>query len=111
MFENSKDILNYALALAVLVLTFLTSWILVYVINIFKEVKKVVHDITNAVVKFNEVLEYTRDKIKSASAVIPLVMKAGEKALDIFKTVRERKMDDSDERGPQKQKKKKNTRG
>lgn len=110
MFENSKDILNYALTLAILVLTFLMSWILVYIIKIFREVEKIVHDITIAVAKFNEVLEYTRDKIKSASAVIPLVMKAGEKAFDMFKTVRKRKMDDTEPRGPQTQKKKRNTR-
>src|SRR3989344_6308108 len=86
----SRDILNYALAIAILILTFFISWILIYVIKIFKEVQNAMHDITAVIKKFNHVLDFTKEKISSAAAIIPVLVKGGEKIFDMVRSIRER---------------------
>ena|SRR3989344_5681424 len=111
MVDSSKDVLNYALTASVVILTVLIAWILVYVIRIFREVQRVIRDMTKAVARLNEVIDYTREKVKTASAVVPIIMKAGEKVIDMIRNARDRSSDTDEVGGEsQKQKTKKNPR-
>jgi predicted PurR-regulated permease PerM len=91
MFETSKDILNLSLTLAVVVLTFFIAWILYYIVSIFREVKKVIRDITGVIKKFNNVLDFAKEKISNAAAVMPLIIKGGEKIAQVVNSVRDKK--------------------
>lgn len=90
MINSSRDILNYALTLSVVVLTFFFAWILLYLVRTFRDMQRVVHDIIRAIEKLNEVLDYTREKISSAAALIPIVVKGTQKIIEIVGNVRNR---------------------
>lgn len=89
MFE-SRDILNYSLALSVVVLTILFSWILVYIIKIFRQFERMVRDVIRAVERFNEALDYAKDKLAALVALIPVIVKGGEKVRKFVKTLRDK---------------------
>ena len=111
MFENSRDILNYSLALSVLVLTFLMAWILVYVVKIFREMERVVRDVTRAVEKFTDMIDFAKDKISNAAAVIPLVIKSSEKIFELIRTLRDKKDRASDNDQSENKNRKRKTEG
>ena len=85
---ESRDILNYSLALSVVVLTILFSWILVYIIKIFRQFEKMVHDVIRAIERFNDALDYAKDKLAALVALIPVIVKGGEKVRTFVKTLR-----------------------
>ncbi len=87
----SRDILNYALTASVLVLTFFLAWILIYIVKIFREIERVVRDVTKAIEKFNSVLDFAKDKISNAAAAIPIIIKGGEKIAEIIANIREKR--------------------
>lgn len=87
MFE-SQDILNYSLALSVVVLTILFSWILVYIIKIFRQFEKMVRDVIHAVERFNDALDFAKDKLAALVTLIPVIVKGGEKVRTFVKTLR-----------------------
>ena len=91
MFESSKDILNYSLALSALVITFLITWIFWYIIGIFRDVHKVIREITKTVEKLNGLVDETKEKIASVAGIIPLVVKSGEAVSEIIRQFREKK--------------------
>ena len=53
--------------------------------------KKVIKDVTKVITKFSEVLDFARDKISNAAAVIPLMVKGGEKIAAVVSNIREKK--------------------
>ena len=107
MFESSRDFLNLALTLAVLVLTFLTGWILVHIIRIFNDVRRIMEDVTKAIEKFNSVLEFTQEKVKNAAALIPFLIKGSEKVADVVRSMREKRNRSEDETEKQNKNKRK----
>ena len=102
---ESRDLLNYALTVAVLVLTFFVAWILWYVARLFRDVERAVHEITNAVEKFNAVLDFTKEKISNASALIPLAVKGAQQAVEFMKRMHDSR--DAEENTGNKHKKRK----
>ena len=86
---SSRDILNYALALSVVTITVLVAWILVYIIRLFRQVEKVVSETTAAVQKLTSVLDFVKEKISGAAALVPLVIKGVEKIVEMVKTRKE----------------------
>ncbi|MEK7584354.1 MAG: hypothetical protein AAB490_03845 [Patescibacteria group bacterium] len=96
MFESSRDILNVSLAACTIVLTILVAWILVYVIKMFRDAQHVLHQMTKVVEKLSDVLDLIRDKVHSAAAIIPLIVKGAEKVTDIIQKARERNARDRD---------------
>lgn len=87
---ESRDILNYALAASVLILTFLVSWILVYIIRIFKTVEHVTTQISEALEKFTSLVDMARDKITQAAALLPMLVKGGEKIVETVQKYRDK---------------------
>lgn len=88
---SSHDILNYALTICALVLTFFIVWILYYVVKIFREMEHVIRDITKAIEKFNTVLDYTKEKISNVVSLIPMLVKAGEKIMSSYQSMKNRR--------------------
>lgn len=97
MFE-SRDLLNYVIALSVLVLTFLSSWILVYIIKIFRQIERMVRDVIKAVERLNEALDFAKDKLADVAGLIPLLIKGGEKVSRFVKTIRRKKEEDKNKK-------------
>ncbi|MBI4091060.1 MAG: hypothetical protein HY422_03475 [Candidatus Komeilibacteria bacterium] len=91
MLENSRDILNYTLAAAAVFLTFFICWILWYVVGMFRDMRKVMRDVTKTIEKFNTVLDFAKEKISSVSAVFPLIIKATEKIAETIGAFREKR--------------------
>ena len=91
MLESSKDVLNYTLAASAAVLTFFIVWLLWYFIKIFRDIERVVDKTTSVVEKFSSVLDLAKDQIKNAAAVIPLMIKAGEKLTEFIMNIREKR--------------------
>src|SRR3989344_2094361 len=90
MLESSRDILNISLAASVIVLTILVVWILVYIIKMFRDAQRALHQMTKVIEKLSNVLDVIRDKVHSAAAVIPLIVKGVEKVTDIIQRTKER---------------------
>jgi len=90
MLESSRDILNISLAASVIVLTILVAWILVYIIKMFRDAQRALHQMTKVIEKLSNVLDVIRDKVHSAAAVIPLIVKGVEKVTDIIQRTKER---------------------
>lgn len=91
MFTTSRDILNLALTLSVVVISFFIAWLLYYIVMMFKEMHKVVRDVTKALEKMNDVLDFAKEKIASAAAVLPIIIKAGEKVMDMIASRRDKR--------------------
>ncbi len=96
MFGTSRDILNYTLAASAAVLTFFIAWMLWYFIKIFRDVEHTVRKTSEVVDKFSSVLDLAKDQIRNAAAVIPLIMKGGEKLAELIRTMREKHTEKSD---------------
>ncbi|MBI5733511.1 MAG: hypothetical protein HY973_01015 [Candidatus Kerfeldbacteria bacterium] len=78
--ETSKDILNLALALAVIGLSFLIGWILVYWLLILRRVVQVLHGLEEGVRKFSELVTFIREKLESSASYLS-VLAVGAKEL------------------------------
>ncbi len=90
MLGTSRDILNYTLAASAAVLTFFIAWILWYFIKIFRDVEKVIRQATSVIDKFSSVLDLAKDQIRNAAAILPLIMKGGEKLSELIRSMREK---------------------
>lgn len=108
MFE-SKDILNYALTLFVLVLTFFTAWILYYVLKIVGQMRRLIKDITRAIEKFSNVLDYAKEKMSNMAAIIPLMIKGSEKIVEMVTSLKEKKSNSRKKKGKTKTQKHNNS--
>lgn len=91
MFGSSRDILNVTLAASVALLTFFVCWILFYVVSMFRDMRTVVRDVTKAIEKFNSVLDFAKEKISTATAVFPLIIKTAEKIVETIGTLKEKR--------------------
>lgn len=80
---GSKDLLNYALTISVLVITFFIGWILYYLVSMMKEMKKVSNEFVNVIKKFNATLEEAKDKLYHLATIIPIALRGVEKVLEM----------------------------
>ncbi len=85
MFNTSKDILNLSIALAVIILTFFTARFLFYLIQNLRRLKNIGDGIEEAVNKTNELIDLIKNRFKSSSSHLLLLVNLIEKALEYFK--------------------------
>ena len=107
MLETSKDFLFIILAFCILWLTIFVSWILYYVIRIFKNTSSVIGKAQNTVEKLDEFIESFKHKVeKSTSGLLILgeLAKQGMSFMEKRKSYKEDKdiQDDTQEDEPKK---------
>ncbi len=85
MLETSKDFFYIILAFSILWLTIFVSWILYYLIKIFREADKMVKNAMNTIEKVDNFVDTFKEKILHSSSNLMLLVeliKQGAKLLD-----------------------------
>ncbi len=89
--ETSKDILNLALALAVIGLSFLIGWILVYWLLILRRVVQVLHGLEEGVRKFSDLATFIREKLESSASYLSVLAVGAKELVGYIMKLREDK--------------------
>ncbi|MFA6197673.1 MAG: hypothetical protein WC734_00765 [Patescibacteria group bacterium] len=76
MFETSKDILFWVIALSVAVLTGFLCWFLYYMISIIREANSVIKEVETKVRSFGELIDAIKEKFTNSSAYFGLLIKS-----------------------------------
>lgn len=82
MIETSKDLLYVVLAFSVLWLTIFISWMLYYVIMMFRQVNQAIRNFKEKMEKVSQAIEGIKEKFENTSAYLGLIGKAVEKMVD-----------------------------
>ncbi|HCJ52097.1 MAG: hypothetical protein A2898_04860 [Candidatus Kerfeldbacteria bacterium RIFCSPLOWO2_01_FULL_48_11] len=98
MFDTTKDILYFVLALAVVVLTFFMAWSLYYVTMmlrrshlLFKEIEEMVENFKERLQQLETIFKKLEEKITSTASYLPLLVKGVTELLNMFSRRREAK--------------------
>ncbi|MBI5466140.1 MAG: hypothetical protein HY974_02545 [Candidatus Kerfeldbacteria bacterium] len=73
IFQTSADVLNLSLAISVLGLAFLLSWILVYFIMIVRRLVNVLRGIEQSLAKLESFFSAAKDKIENSASYLSVV--------------------------------------
>lgn len=75
MFDSSKDILFIVIAVAVAVLTFLFSWLLIYMIRIFRRAYGAVNLISEKIEMLARLVDTLKEKIEHSATAVTVLSK------------------------------------
>ena len=103
MFENSKDILNIAIAAAIVGLAGFAAWAMYYLARILQQVFAVIKDMRSRLHKIDELIKTIKDKLEHTTSYLLLISEGVKKLVDVIK---ERTDDRKQKAGNRKQKKK-----
>jgi len=90
-FDTPQDLFFLALAIAVLVLTFLLAWLLVYIIAIFRSAKEVTGQITAGVSKIHTILDSVHETVRASSMHLSTVVAGVRELIGFFGERRKKK--------------------
>lgn len=96
MFTSSADILNWALALAALVLAFFLCWALYYVIASARRLFRLIHQAERGVSKAESLVDMVKEKVSSSASYIPIVVELLKKGIDFAQEKKRRKVEEDD---------------
>ncbi len=99
MFETSRDILNWAIAVSVVAVAISMVWAMAYVIGMLRTVNELNRRIRGAVEGFTVVMAHLQDKIQSTAGYLPMIVQAVTRLVDYFmkqRAERRAAADDSD---------------
>ncbi len=85
MFENSKDILNIAIAAAVVGLAGFAAWGLYYFARILQQVFAVIKDMRSRLHKIDELIKTVKDKLEHTTSYLLLISEGVKKLVDVIK--------------------------
>ena len=95
MFENSKDILNIAMAFSIIGLAGIVSWAVFYLAMILRQTFKVVKEMRGRINKLDELIKTMKEKIEHSTSYLLLIGEGVKKLVDVIK---ERTEDRKDEK-------------
>lgn len=84
MIETSKDLLYVILAFSILWLTIFISWMLYYVIMMFRQANQLINSFREKVEKVGQMIEKIKEKFEHVSSYLGLIGKAVEKMVDFM---------------------------
>ena len=91
MFENSKDILNLAIALAVVSVAGFGAWAVYYIARILQQVFKITKEMRDRISKIDELIKTLKEKIEHSTSYLLLIGEGVKKLVEIGKTYVEKK--------------------
>jgi len=85
MFENSKDILNIAIAVAIVGLAGFTAWGLYYFARILQQVFGVIKDMRSRLHKIDELIKTIKERLEHTTSYLLLISEGMKKLVDVIK--------------------------
>jgi CHASE3 domain sensor protein len=97
MLENSGDILNISIAIAVLVLAFVTAWAIYYFAMLLRQGFKIVKEMRERLYAVDELVHSLKDKIEHSTSYLFLMAEGVKKLTEAVKSYTEKKEKKKDE--------------
>ena len=91
MFENSKDILNLAIALAVVSLAGFGAWAVYYMARILQQVFKITKEARERIHKLDELIKTIKDKVEHSTSYLLLIGEGVRKLVELGKSYVDKK--------------------
>ena len=91
MIENSKDILNFAIALAVLSVAGFGAWAVYYMARILQQAFKIMKEMRDRISKIDELIKTLKDKIEHSTSYLLLIGEGVRKLVEIGKSYVDKK--------------------
>ena len=85
MFENSKDLLNIAIAAAIVGLAGFACWGLYYLARILQQVFAVIKDMRSRLHKIDELIKTVKDKLEHTTSYLLLISEGVKKLVEVIK--------------------------
>lgn len=85
MFENSKDFLNIAIAVAVLGVAGFSCWAIYYFARILQQAFKIVKEMRDRISKIDELIKTLKEKIEHSTSYLLLIGEGVKKLVEIGK--------------------------
>ena len=85
MFENSKDILNIAIAAAIVGLAGFSCWAVYYFARILQQVFAVIKDMRSRLHKIDELIKTVKDKLEHTTSYLLLISEGVKRLVDVIK--------------------------
>ena len=85
MFENSKDILNIAIAAAIVGLAGFSCWAVYYLARILQQVFAVIKDMRSRLHKIDELIKTVKDKLEHTTSYLLLISEGVKRLVDVIK--------------------------
>ena len=98
MFETSKDILNWVLALSSAAVAFFICWAIYYLINTFRRGFKLVKKAEGIIFQIEDLVSSIKNKVNSSASYLFMLKELTKKVFSIIKDKKKKKDDlDDDE--------------
>lgn len=91
MLENSGDILNISIAVAVLALAFVTAWAIYYFAMLLRQGFKIVKEMRDRLHAIDELIQSLKEKIEHSTSYLYLMAEGVKKLTEIAKNYTEKK--------------------
>jgi predicted PurR-regulated permease PerM len=85
MFENSKDVLNWAIAVSVVGFTAMAAWGMYYFARIMQQAFKVIREMRDRLHKIDEIIQSIKDKIEHSTSYLLLISEGIKKLVEVLK--------------------------
>ena len=85
MIENSKNILNLAIALAVVSMAGFSAWAIYYMARILQQVFKITKEMRDRISKIDELIKTLKEKIEHSTSYLLLIGEGVKKLAEIGK--------------------------
>ncbi|MCD4705531.1 hypothetical protein K8R61_00430 [bacterium] len=95
MLETSKDVLYIILAFSILWLTVFISFILYYIVRIFRTAGKIINKTENTISKIDDLVDFLKSKIGKSTSHLILLAELIKQGMNLVQD----KKDDSSDRG------------
>ena len=90
-FDTSKDILNLAIAFAVIFLSVFLAWLLYYFIMMARQMFQIVKEMRERINKIDEVVKTFKEKIEHSSSYLFVIGEGMKKLVEIIRERNEKK--------------------
>lgn len=85
MLENSKDLLNIAIAISVFGIALMSVYAIFYLTMILRQAFKIVKEMRDRIHKLDELMKLMKDKIEHSTSYLLLIGEGVKKLVDVIK--------------------------
>ncbi len=105
MFETSKDLLNIAIATAIVGLAVFSCWAVYYLARILQQVFAVIKDMRSRLHKIDELIKTIKERLEHTTSYLLLISEGVKKLVDVIKDKVDNRQQTADSRKKRKKKK------